>query len=247
MPQITPVFRVLSITLFFGAFNSVQNSVIARKMQFKKLFFSSLGAIMVSGILGIIMAYLGFGVWALVIQTISNQLLITVILWFTVHWRPRFIFDFKRVKILFSYGWKLLVSSLIDALYNEANSLIIGKLYNPSVLGFYTRGKQFPSLIVTNINGSIQSVMLPALASQQDNRQKVKDMVRRSIVTSSFFVFPLMFGLAAVAEPLVKLLLTEKWLPAVPFLQIFCLSYALWPIHIANLQAINALGRSDVF
>ena len=160
---------------------------------------------MVSGILGIIMAYLGFGVWALVIQTISNQLLITVILWFTVHWRPRFIFDFKRVKILFSYGWKLLVSSLIDALYNEANSLIIGKLYNPSVLGFYTRGKQFPSLIVTNINGSIQSVMLPALASQQIIGKKRYGIC--SILVH--FVFPLNVGLAAVAEPLVKLLLTE--------------------------------------
>jgi O-antigen/teichoic acid export membrane protein len=246
-PQLILVLRVLSVTLFFGAFNSIQNAVIARKMQFKKLFFSSLGAIVVSGTVGIVMAYAGFGVWALVAQQITNQLLITMILWFTVKWRPRLLFSFERVKGLFSYGWKLLVSALIDTLYMNLRSLIIGKMYNAEMLGFYNRGEQFPALIVTNINGSIQSVMFPALASQQDNRQRVKDMVRRSIVTSSFILFPMMVGLAVIAEPLVKILLTEKWLPCVPFLQISCVSYALWPIHTANLQAINALGRSDIF
>jgi O-antigen/teichoic acid export membrane protein len=126
-------------------------------------------------------------------------------------------------------------------------SLIVGKMYNTEMLGFFNRGKQFPALIVTNINGSIRSVMFPVLSSQQDNRPRVKDMVRRSIVTSSFILLPMMVGLAVVAESLVRILLTEKWLPCVPFLQIFCASYALWPIHTANLQAINALGRSDIF
>jgi teichuronic acid exporter len=139
------------------------------------------------------------------------------------------------------------VSALIDTIYNDLRSLIIGKMYNPAMLGFFNRGQQFPSLIVSNINGSIQSVMLPVLASQQDNRPRVKDMMRRAIVTSSFIIFPMMVGLAVTAEPLVKLLLTDKWLPCVPFLQIFCAVYALWPIHTANLQAINALGRSDIF
>ena len=216
-------------------------------MQFKKLFFSSLGAMLVSGTVGIVMAYTGFGVWALVAQQLTNQLLVTIILWFTVKWRPKLLFSFERVKGLFSFGWKLLVSSLIDTIYQNLRSLFIGKMFNPSMLGFYNRGEQFPELIVSNINGSIQSVMLPTLASQQDNRQRVKDMVRRSIVTSSFIIFPMMVGLAVIAEPLVKILLTEKWLPAVPFLQISCFVYALWPIHTANLQAINALGRSDIF
>jgi teichuronic acid exporter len=245
--QLIPILRVLSITLFFGAFNSTQNAVIAREMQFKKLFYSSLGAIIVSGITGIYLAYGGLGVWALVAQQLVNQLLITLILWFTVKWRPRLLFSLIRIKGLFSYGWKLLISSLIDTLYMNIRSLIIGKIYNPEMLGFYNRGDQFPSIIVTNIDGSIQSVMLPTLASQQDNRQRVKDIVRRSIVTSSFIVFPMMIGLAVIAEPLVKILLTEKWLPCIPFLQICCASYALWPIHTANLQAINALGRSDIF
>ena len=245
--QLIPIIRVLSVTLFLGAINSIQNAVISKNMQFKKLFFSSLGSMLVSGTIGIIFAYSGFGVWALVAQQLTNQFMITVILWFTVKWRPKLIFSFKRIKGLFSYGWKLLLSSLIDMLYMNLRSLIVGKIYSASTLGFYNRGDQFPQIIVTNINGSIQSVMLPALASEQDNRQKVKDMVRRSIVTSSFVLFPMMVGLAVIAEPLVKILLTDKWLPSVPFLQIFCASYALWPIHTANLQAINALGRSDIF
>lgn len=246
-PEITKLLRVLSITLFLGAVNSIQNAVIARKMQFKKLFFSSIGAVLVSGTVAIVLARAGFGVWVLVAQELSSKLMITVILWFTVKWRPRLLFSFERVKGLYSYGWKLMVSSLLDNIYNNLQSLIIGKLYNPAVLGFYSRGDAFPQIIVMNINGSIQSVMLPALASEQENKQKVKGMVRRSIVTSSFVVFPLLAGLAVTAEPLVRLILTDKWLPCVPFLQIFCASYALWPIHTANLQAINALGRSDIF
>jgi len=246
-PQLVPVLRVLSITLFFGAFNSIQNAIVARGMQFKKLFFSSLGAILASGAVGIGMAYAGFGVWALVGSQITNQLFITLILWFTVKWRPKLLFSFKRVKGLFSYGWKLLVSSLIDTLYMDLRSLIIGKMFQAEMLGFYNRGKLFPSLVVANINGSIQAVMFPALSSQQDNRGKVKQMVRRSIMTSSFILFPLMAVLVVTAEPLIKILLTEKWLPSAPFLQVYCVIYALWPIHTANLQAINALGRSDIF
>lgn len=216
IPEITPVFRVLSITLFFGAFNSIQNAVVARNLEFKKLFFSSTGAILISGTVGIYMAYTGFGVWALVGQQISNQLFVTLILWFTVKWRPQLLFSLERVKALFSFGWKLLVSALIDTVYRDLRSLIIGKMYNPAMLGFYNRGQQFPSLIVSNINGSIQSVMLPVLSSQQDNRPRVKDMMRRAIVTSSFIIFPMMVGLAVTAEPLVKILLTDKWLPCVP-------------------------------
>lgn len=247
IPELKSVLRVLSITLFFGAFNSIQNAVIARRMDFKKLFTSSLGAIILSGITGIVLAYAGLGVWALVVQQLVNQLAVTVILWFTVNWRPKLIFSFERIKVLFSYGWKLLLSSLIDTLYMNLRSLIVGKIYSPSMLGYYNRGDQFPQLIVSNINGSIQSVMLPTLSSEQDNKQKVKELVRRSIVTSSFLLFPIMIGLAVVGEPLIKIILTDKWLPCVPFMQIFCLSYALWPIHTANLQAINALGRSDIF
>lgn len=246
-PLLVPVIRVLSITLFIGAFNSIQNAFVARNMLFKRLFISSLGAVIISGVVGIIAAYQGWGVWALVAQQLTNQLMIAIILWFTVKWRPHLLFSFKRVKTLFSYGSKLLASALIDILYRELTTLFIGRMYTPAMLGFYNRGQQFPQLIVTNINGSIQSVMLPALSAHQDNRKRVKDMMRKAIVTSSFLIFPMMIGMAVVAEPLVKIVLTEKWLPAVPFLQIFCISFSLWPIHTANLQAINAMGRSDIF
>ncbi|MGM0838323.1 MAG: lipopolysaccharide biosynthesis protein [Bacillota bacterium] len=246
-PQLKTVLRYQSLTLFFGAFNSIQIAVISKNLEFKKLFISSLGAMIISATAGIMMAYAGFGVWSLVVQHLSNQLLVTIILWFTVKWRPKLLFSFARIKNLFAFGWKVLVSSLLDTLYKNLTSLFIGKMYSSATLGFYNRGEQFPKLIVSNIDGSIQSVMFPTLASHQDNKKRVKDIVRRSIVTSSFIVFPVMVGLAAVAEPLIRILLTEKWMPAVPFLQIFCASYALWPIHTANLQAINALGRSDVY
>ena len=246
-PELSPVLRVLALILFFGAFTSVQTALVSRQMQFRKLFFSSLGAVVVSGVLGIAAAGLGAGVWALVLQQLSYQLMCGVILWFTVKWRPQLKFSFERVKTLFSFGWKLLCSSLIDTVYNNIYGLIIGKVYNSEMLAHYDKGNQFPMLLVNNINGAIQSVMLPALSSSQDEKERMKALMRRSIATSSFLVVPMMAGLMAVAEPMISLLLTDKWLPCVPFLRLMCISYAFWPIHTANLQAINAMGRSDVF
>lgn len=246
-PQLILVLRILSLTLFCSAFNSIQNAVIARNMQFKKLFISSFGAILISGTIGVGMAYANLGFWALVGQQLTFQLVLTINLWFTVKWRPQFIFSLERVKSLFSFGWKLLVSGLLETLYTNLTGLIVGKMFNPASLGLYNRGEQLPSVIVSNIDGSIQSVMYPTLSSYQDDKHRVKEIVRRSIVTSSFIVFPMMVGLSVIAVPLIKLLFTEKWLPAVPFLQIFCATYALRPIHTANLQAMNALGRSDLF
>lgn len=245
-PQLILILRILSLSLFISTINSIQNAFIARNMQFKKLFFSSLGAIIVSGIIGITMAYTNFGVWSLVVQQLTNQIMMTIILWFTVEWRPKLLFSMERIRELFSFGWKLLVSSLIDTIYTNLRGILIGKMFNPALLGFYSRGDQFPAFIASNINGSIQSVMLPALASHQEDRQRVRELVRRAIVTVSFIVFPMMIGLAVIAKPLIIILLTEKWLPVVPFLQIFCAVYALWPIQMANVQAINALGRSDI-
>ena len=246
-PILVPILRVLALILFTGALNSIQNAYIARNLMFKKLFKSSVGAIVISGTLGVIAAYFGLGVWALVIQQLTNQVAISVIMWITVKWRPKLVFSIQKVRELFSFGWKLLASSLLNVFYLEIRTLFIGRLYSSSALGFYNRGEQFPKLIVNNINGSIQSVMLPTLSAQQDNKKRAKEMMRRAIVTSSFLIFPMMIGMAVVAEPLVKIVLTEKWLPAVPFLQIFSISYALIPIHTANLQAINAMGRSDIF
>jgi O-antigen/teichoic acid export membrane protein len=148
---------------------------------------------------------------------------------------------------LFSFGGKLLLSSLLETGYMNLRSLVIGKLYAPAILAYYNKGDVFPKVIVSNINGSIQSVIFPVLSSEQKNKLRVKQMVRRTIVTSSYLIFPMMIGLGVIGEPLIRLLLTEKWLPSVFFLRVACLSYALWPIHTANLQAINALGKSDIF
>ncbi|MDW5562349.1 MAG: lipopolysaccharide biosynthesis protein [Methanomassiliicoccus sp.] len=246
-PIIAPVLRVLGLTLFFAAVNSIQKAVVARNFQFRRLFISSLGAVLLSGAIGIAMAYGGFQVWALVGQQLTSMVALCVIMWFTVRWRPHLLFSLPRVKGLFSYGWKLLASSLMDVTCNNVYPLVIGKIYPPNVLGYFVQGQVIPKTLIENVDTSIQAVMLPAYCKKQDDRPQLKQMMRRAMVTSSFIVFPAMVGLAAVAKPLVVLILTDKWLPSVLFLQIFCAVYALWPIHTANLQAINAIGRSDIF
>lgn len=244
---LSPVVRLISCTLFFGAVNSVQSAYVSKHMQFKRFFYSSVGAVVGSGIIGVVLAYRGFGVWALVWQQLVRDILICLILWFTVKWRPKWLFSLKRVKNLFGFGWKLLCSSLLDTVFRNVYSLVIGRIYSSSQLGLYNRGHQFPQVIATNLDGSIQSVMLPTLSAHNDNVAEVKRLARRSISSSAYLLMPCMFGLASVSPPLVELLLTEKWLGCVPFLQMACISYALYPIHTANLTAINALGRSDIF
>ena len=247
MPILTPVLRVMGLRLIVAGINSVQHAYVSRHMLFKRFFWSTLGGTLASGVVGVVMAYQGFGIWALAAQYMTNTTVDTMVLWFTVKWRPKLLFSLKRLGSMFSYGWKLLVSALLDTGYNELRSLVIGRMYTPSDLAFYNKGKSFPSLVVTNINASIQSVLFPAMANSQDRREQVKAMCRRSIRISSYIMLPLMAGLALVAESFVDLLLTEKWLSCVPFLQISCVTLALMPIQTANLQAINAMGRSDIF
>ena len=162
-------------------------------------------------------------------------------------WRPQFIFSFSRLKQMFSFGWKLLASSLLDTVFNKLRQMIIGKMYTPTSLAYYDKGNTFPNVIVANINSSINSVLFPVMSSAQDDSAEVKGMTRKAIMTSSFIMWPMMMGLSACAEPVVRILLTDKWLPCVPFLRIFCITYAFYPIHTANLNAIRAMGRSDVF
>ena len=245
--SLTAVIRVLCLTIVISGVKNVQQAYVSRKMQFKRFFFATLGGTIISAILGILMAYRGCGVWALVVQQIFNALAATVILWITVKWRPKLVFSFERLKGLFSFGWKLLTSSLIDTVYNNIRQLIIGKLYSAEDLSYYNRGKQFPNFIVTNVNTSIDSVLLPAMSSEQDDIKRVKNMTRRSIKTSTYIMAPLMMGLAFMATNVVKLILTDKWLACVPFLQIFCITYMFYPINTANLNAIKAMGRSDLF
>mgnify|MGYP003369507985 FL=1 len=241
------IIRVISLTLIISGVKGVQQSYVSRNMLFKRFFFSTLGGTIFSAVLGIIMAYAGFGVWAIVFQQLSNNAIDTLILWITVKWRPIKKFSWIRLKHLLSFGWKMLASSLLDTVYNNLRNMIIGKLYTSADLAFYNQGDKFPKLIVTNINTSIDSVLLPTMSNEQDNHVRVKDMTRRAIKISTYIMAPLMIGLAFCARPIVQLVLTDKWLPCVPYLQIFCVSYLFWPIHTANLNAIKAMGRSDLF
>lgn len=244
---LVPIIRVLSLTLVISGVKNIQHSYVARTMQFKRFFFATLGGTIGAAIIGIYMAYCGYGVWALVVQYVFNIAMDTLILWLTVKWRPKRMFSWERLKQLFSYAWKLLASSLLDTVYNNLRQLIIGKMYTSEDLAFYNRGRQFPHMIIDNVNSSINSVLFPTMSKAQDDKARLKEMTRRSIKTSTYIMAPLMMGMAFCAEPIVRLLLTEKWMEAVPYMRIFCITLMFYPIHTANLNAIKAMGRSDIF
>lgn len=244
---LTPVIRVLSLKLVVSGLKNVQQAFVSRNMLFKRFFFATLGGTLCSAVIGIVLAYTGFGVWALVAQQLTNELVGTIILWLTVKWRPRILFSWQRLQGLLSFGWKLLTSALLETTYNNLRNLIIGKMYSSADLAFYNQGQLFPMVIINNINASIDSVLLPTMSKVQDDHVRVKEMTRRAIKTSTYIMAPLMMGLAFCAEPIVKLVLTDKWLFCVPYLRIFCITYMFYPIHTANLNAIKAMGRSDLF
>ena len=244
---LTPILRVMGIRLPIAAINSVQQAYVSRKMQFRKFFVATLFGTIISGVVGIVMAYKGFGVWALVAQYLTNVCIDTIVLWFVVKWRPLLKMSWKKLKSLLSYGWKMLASGLLDTGYNELRSLIIGKKYSSEDLAYYDQGKKYPSLIATNINSSLNSVLLSAMSKVQDDKEKVKQATRKSIQISSYLLLPCMVGFACVAEQFVHVVLTDKWLDVVPFLMMMCFVYAFHPIHTANLTALQAIGRSDLF
>lgn len=246
IPELTSIVRVLSLCLIVAGIKNVQQAYVSRHMIFKKFFWATFGGTAISGFVGIGMALNGFGVWALVFQNLTNQICDTLILWITVKWRPKFIFSIERFKKLFTFGYKLLLTSVIDTTYNQLRQLVLGKNYSSSDLAYYNQGYKYPSLIVVNIDTSIDSVLLPALSNEQDDLQQLKAMTRRAIKVSTYLLMPCLAGLAACAEPIITIMLTEKWLPCIPYLQIFCISYAMYPINTANLNAIKAIGRSDI-
>ena len=201
---------------------------------------------MASAILGIWMAYAGYGVWALVGQTLSATAVNCIVLFFVIKWKPTLEFSWTRLKGLIRYGWKLLVSGFIKVGYDQVSGLIIGKKYTSEDLGLYTKGRKYPELVVTGVNTSMSSVLFPAYAKYQDDAPRLKNMVRKSIGLSTYLLSPLLVGLAVLATPIISFLLTDKWLGCVPYLQIACCYYLLQPVQTANLQAIRAVGRSDI-
>lgn len=242
--QLIPIVRLLGFSLFFYAINSVQKAYLIKNLLFKNLFFSGFGAVLLSGVLGVYMAKSGFGVWALVTQSVVSQIATTLVMWFTVKWRPTWEFSWDSFRQLFGFGSKILFTNFMISFFVNIRNLIIGKVYSAASLAYFDRGKQFPSLIIDNINSSIQSVLFPVLADQQNSKSSVKQIVRRSIKTSTYIIFPLVIGLAVSADPLVRFLLTDKWVGVIPFIQIFCMMYLLMPMQIANMEAIKALGHS---
>ena len=246
-PELTTMTRVLSLTFLISGVKGIQCSFVSKNMLFKRFFFSTLGGTIFSAFVGVFLAYKGYGAWAIVAQNLSNNLIDTLILLFTVKWRPKLMFSIKRLGGLFSYGWKLLCSALLDTGYNQLRSLLIGKVYSLSDLAYYNKANNFPSMIIGNVNSSIDSVLLPSMSSVQDSKESVKGMTRRAMKTSTYVMAPLLMGLAACGQTLISLLLTDKWLPSYPFMVIFCTTYMFYPVHTANLNAIKAMGRSDLF
>lgn len=244
---LTPVLRVLGLRIIVSAVNSVQQAYVSRKMIFKKFFWSTFIGTILSAVVGIGMAYAGFGVWSLVGQYLTNTIVSTVSLALSLQKKPILAFSFERLKGMLGYGSKILGTSLLITGYQEIRALIIGKVYSSEDLAYYDKGRQFPNLIVTNINTSIGAVLFPKMAQEQDDKTRIREITRKSIRFSSYLMCPLMLGLAAVAEPFIKIVLTDKWLPCVTLLQIFCVVYLFQPIHTANMQAIKAIGRSDVY
>lgn len=246
-PVLTPVLRVMALKLPLAGINSVQHAYVQKHMMFKRFFFATLIGTAGSAVVGIVMAYMGFGPWALVAQYLFNSTVDTVVLWFTVRWRPVRAFSGARMSVLFQFGWKMLCSELIHTSYSQIRSLIIGKVYTEKDLAFYNQGGKLPGILVTNINSSITSVLFPAMTLKQDDIGKLKEVVRMSIRVGSYVMWPLMTGLMVISGPFVRLVFTDKWLPCVPFMQIACIQYALEPVQTANVQAVKAMGKGRTF
>lgn len=245
--ELTLLVRVIGLSLLFSGVKSIQQAYVFKNMLFKNFFFSTLIGTVISAVVGITVAYKGYGVWALIFQNLTNNVIDMIIIWCLVKWRPKWMFSFERLKGLFSYGWKLLASALLDTGYNQLRALIIGKVYSTADLAYYTKANNFPSIIITNVNSSIDSVLLPSMSSVQDSVESVKGMTRRAMKTSIYVMAPLLMGLAACGKSVISILMTDKWLPSYPFMVIFCITYMFYPVHTANLNAIKALGRSDLF
>lgn len=246
MPELNWYLRIFSIKILISAYNSIQHAYVSRNMLFKKFFFSTIIGTIISGVVGIAMAFAGFGPWAIIAQYLSNSLIDTIVLNFTIPWHPKLLFSKKSAKSLVGFGWKVLMTDLLGTIFDNLRSLLIGKFYTSSDLAYYNKGQQFPQLIGNNIDNSIITVLYPAMSNSSDNPKRIKEMTRRTMKITSFVIFPLMAGLIAIAKPLITLLLTEKWNDCVIFLQILCISQAMSTISKSNLQAMKALGRSDV-
>jgi O-antigen/teichoic acid export membrane protein len=244
--ELTAIVRVASLSLFATSFNSVQGALVMREMDFKKYFWANLIATLISAGVGITMAYLGFGVWALVAQTLTRSITAVLVLFTFVRWLPRFRFSWKRLKQLYAFGLNLMGANLIGTFFNELRGFLIGLRFQPADLAYFNRGNSIPGLINDNVNGTISTVLFPAIAKLQDDKLAVKSSMRHAMMTSVFIMAPLMLLLASSSRGIILLLYTDKWVQAVPFMQVIVFYHLFSIVGLANLQALNAIGRSDI-
>lgn len=241
------LIRIMGLRVIIAALNSVQHSFVSKHMMFRKYFWATLSGTVISGFIGVFMAVNGFGVWALVAQYMINTLIGTVVLWITVKWRPLLQFSWQRVGFLISFGWKILFESVAETFTNQIRNLIIGKVYSSGDLAYYSKAQQLPNLLISNICVSISSVLFPSMSNNQNKDGFVLYLLRKSTRVASYILFPMVTGLALTSTPLIRLLLTEKWLECVPYMQIFCFTQGATIGMITRHQALNAIGRSDVY
>ena len=246
-PELVNLTRVMGIVVIFNALSIVQNTILTKHLDFKTKTKASLISAIVSGIIGIGMAIKGFGVWSLVGQALSRQLVNSLCLWLFNRWWPQLKFCWDSFKEMWSFGWKLLVSKLIDTTWNELYQVVVGKFYSPATLGQYTRGKQFAQILSANITSVVQRVSFPTLSEIQDERTRLVNAYRKIIRTTMFVTTPLMFALAGVAHPFIYCLIGPQWDLAASFLPLICISMSLYPLHAINLNMLQVQGRSDLF
>ncbi|MCM3763931.1 lipopolysaccharide biosynthesis protein [Neobacillus niacini] len=243
-PQLTLMLRVLSLKLLISAVNSIQTAYISKNMMFRFYFYSTLSGKIASGIVGITIAVLGGGAWALIGQALSLQFLETVVLWSKAKWRPRKKFSLERARNLYSFAWKIMLMTFIEAIRDQLRNLLIGKKYSSEALAYYDKGFLFPTNIVTNISSSLTAVMFPVLSNAQDNKDKALALCRRWLSVFTYSVLPVLVGLIMTANQLVSVILTEKWLPSVPYLQLACIAYIAWIIEVPIRETLKSLGHA---
>lgn len=246
-PILIPITRVISLSVLINSFVVVQRALLTSAIDFKTQAKASMSAAIVSGIVGISMAYTGFGVWSIVWYQLTNLTVNSALLWLLSKWRPRLFYSWKSFRELFGFGSKLAASGILDTLYNNIYLIVIGKIFSAADLGYYTRASQFAQFPSSNLTGIIQRVTYPVLCSIQYDAPRLRSVYRRFLRLSAFIVFPLMMGLAAVAKPLILILLKEQWAFSIILLQIVCFSMMWYPIHSINLNLLQVKGRSDLF
>ena len=240
------IIRIMGVILIINAVKSVVCAYISNTLQFKKFFLATLGGTILSGIVGIFMANMGFGPWALVAQQLTNSFIDTIVLLISTRVHFALKFSFIKLKSLFHYGWKIFIAEVISVLYDEINPLVIGLKFKPEDLSFYTKGRSFPNLINYSISDTFSAVLFPVMSKMQDDKNSLLDYTRKFMQMSSFIVFPVMVGLLAVSDSFVRVVLTEKWMPASIYIKIFCITYMFNIIQNGSLQVIRAVGRSDL-